>query len=206
VEILRTANAGVLITLDKVTCLIDGVCKDFLCYKGTPEYLRKEISLNLPDIIAFTHMHEDHCDKDFLKKCKETPRSVIGPGGSLLAKEKNVSVKGICTRHIGNDKIDHVSYVIEAEKCIWFMGDASPSELKKFECEKAPDVIIAPYAYANTASSWKRTLDTGAKKVIILHLPDETKDEYSLTETVRSIVENNPVCSILDIGENLWVT
>jgi len=201
-KIIRTANAGVLLSISGVTVLIDGVCNDFLCYSGTPEYLRKEFYSNPPDIIAFTHMHEDHCDKDFLNSCK-TPGSFLGPGSSLLAKEKNVSVKGICTRHIGSDKIDHVSYVIEAEKCIWFMGDASPSELRKMEEEKNPDIIIAPYAYANTASSWERTLKTGAEKFVILHLPSPDADSFGIKKAVLETVKNDDRCYLPDMGEEI---
>ena len=165
-----------LLTFDGVTALFDGVCDDFSVYEKTPENIKNYLMQNPPDIVAYTHTHKDHYDQSFITNYEKTTlRSAIGPEGSLLTSKNNVTVKGIYTRHIGSYEIDHVSFVIEADKCVWFMGDASPSELKKLSGERKPDILIAPYAYANTASSWSRSLSTGAEKIIILHLPDEKK-------------------------------
>ena len=83
------------------------------------------------------------------------------------------------------------------------MGDASPSELKKLSGERKPDILIAPYAYANTASSWSRSLSIGAEKIIILHLPDEKKDEYGIRNAVKDTVKDDTRCSVLNIGERI---
>ena len=59
-RIRRTANAGVLLTLDTITILLDGVCQQVHPYLPTPAEIRSELLENAPDIVAFTHEHQDH--------------------------------------------------------------------------------------------------------------------------------------------------
>ena len=59
-KILRTANAGVLLTLDGVRILLDGVCGDLPPYLTTPDDIKLELCKNIPDVVAYTHFHTDH--------------------------------------------------------------------------------------------------------------------------------------------------
>lgn len=181
--IKRTANAGVLIKTERVSILLDGVCEELLPYEETPYDIKEELISAPPHIIAFSHRHKDHYSGEFAKKVNTTvitPESEIRdfPGFGFYAVE---------TRHIGKNDVEHQSFVFDSEKCVWFMGDASPVFLEKMKEFKKPDVLIVPYAYAITKSAWERTQNLGAEKIILLHMPKREIDEMKLWETVESI-------------------
>lgn len=205
-EILRTANAGVLITLDEVTVLLDGVCKELPPYFGTPKEMREMLTLNFPDILAFTHYHSDHYDEEYRNLYKSsTLRPVYGPECVCFGKYKGIEIQGISSRHIGKTDIPHMSFIINGSKCIYFMGDASPLTWKSVPDLPKPDVIIVPYAYASTESAWKITKSFGAKDIILVHMPDRENDEYKLWDMVqKTVADDNSFCFI-EIGEKLTI-
>lgn len=201
-EFKRTANAGGLITLDGVTILIDGVCKELKPYQGTPQNILKELSLNYPDILAYTHTHSDHFDEAYVNMYKkDTLRSVSGPELSDIKAVGNVEIKGIPTRHIGKTDVEHLSYVIKGSKCIWFTGDASPLVFKNITNLSEPDVLIVTHSYVTSLSAWKIVKGTGAKKVILLHMPEREDDEYGLWDSMENIIQNDSCLCIPKIGE-----
>ena len=57
-KITRTANAGVLLELDGIKMLLDGVCREVTPYPATPDAIKTELSNNYPDLVAVTHCHE----------------------------------------------------------------------------------------------------------------------------------------------------
>lgn len=203
-KIRRTANAGVLIETDGISILIDGVCKRVEQYLPTPDYIRKELRDKLPDIALFTHKHDDHYDEGYAAICKETTlRPENGSEVFFSEKRGKVKIQSVTTRHIGKTDISHVSFIIEGEKCIWFMGDASPMCLKNMENLPSPDVFIAPFAYANTETAWKMTKSKGAKDIIILHLPEKNNDPYGLWDMVEETTNNDSSVYIPKMGETV---
>lgn len=205
-EIKRTANSGVLLIMDNVKILLDGVCKAFSPYLGTPDEIRQELESNLPDILAFTHTHADHYDALYEEHYKKmTKKAVYSPQKVCSCEEYTVKFKMIETRHIGKSDVPHVSYVFEGSKCVWFMGDVSPLSLKEFKDLKKPDVLIAPYSFANTVSGWRAVNEIGAEKIIILHLPDKAEDEYGLWDAVLKTAGNDTRLIIPDIGERILI-
>lgn len=203
-KIKRTANAGVLIETDGLKLLLDGVSKPLDPYEGTPQSIKDELLLQFPDVLMFTHYHDDHCDKEFSLKYKtNTLRSVYGPEFALYGKMGNTKIKGISTRHIGKADVSHVSYVIEGEKCIWFMGDASPLEIKKLSDEKKPDILIVPYAFVTTKSSWQITKSLGAEKIILLHMPQKQNDPHMLWKAMEETVGDCKNLIIPKMGEEM---
>ena len=79
-EITRTANAGVLLEIDGIGILLDGVCDPYAQYMGTTEETRKKLITELPDAVAFTHKHPDHYDEEFSRFYEEnTKKSVFSP-------------------------------------------------------------------------------------------------------------------------------
>lgn len=204
--IKRTANAGVLITLDGVSILVDGVCDELYPYIATPNDLRNELENCFPDVVACTHTHPDHYNADYCNSyIQKTRRSVIGPAMSISGQVNNVTVQTLKTRHIGKTDIEHSSIIINGSKSIWFMGDASPIELVKFKNFTQPEVLIVPYAYALTASAYKQTKAIGAKLNIILHLPQKKCDEYSLWDSVLANIGNDSSFVILNVGEEIHI-
>ena len=78
---------------------------------------------------------------------------------------------------------------------MWFMGDAAPIQWKNRTDLPKADVLIAPYAYANTKPTWELTRSL-AEKIVLLHLPEKEKDPYGLWEGVETTI-----CG----ASNLWI-
>ena len=205
----RTANAGVLLTLDGVRILLDGVCRQVGGYLATPKTEFDDLLACLPDVVAFTHGHLDHFDRSFAHQYNEmTLRSILGPEG--LLKEAlctdavcagGVTVTPIPTRHIGKagQTATHVSFLIEGSRRILFTGDATPSAFKDLQV----DVLIAPCAYAATAAGWKAAGKL-AKQMVLLHLPDPANDPDGLWQAVGAVTQTpGPQLYILQMGQTV---
>lgn len=202
-KVTRTANAGVLLEMDGTTFLLDGVCKLVFPYLGTPGALRERLTENPPDVLAFTHKHEDHCDDSYVQLYRQkTLRSVYGPESLPFYEVGNgIGMALRETRHIGKSDAPHVSYAIMGSSTVWFMGDASPLSLEKMVDLPRPDLLIAPFAYANTPSAWRRTKEIGAWKILLVHMPREEDDRVGLWDMVRSTVGEDPSLLIPDMGQ-----
>lgn len=203
-KITRTGNAGVLLEINEISVLLDGVCKDLFPYTPTPSCIKEQLLESSPDIVAFTHYHEDHYDEGFAASYKKnTLRSVYGPELFLSGEYKGVRFSTFSTRHIGKNNIDHVSFIVEGEKCVWFTGDASPLDLEKQAGLPKPDVIIVPYAYALTEPAWRKTKGFGAENIILVHMPEEMNDPYGLWKQVREVTQGDESLVILSVGERI---
>ncbi len=185
-EIQRTANAGVLLKLDGVSILLDGLCYRIEPYIETPAAIAAEIMKNPPDLLAFTHGHGDHYGESLVSAFqKQNLRPILGPESLPYGTDHRkmriggVTVTPIPSRHIGKSdpNLSHFSYLIEGSKRIFFAGDAAPLQWKGREVKL--DVLIAPYAYANTQASWDWSR-TVADKVVVLHLPERDNDPAGL--------------------------
>ena len=187
-EIQRTANAGVLLKMDGMSILLDGLADRVEGYLPTPPAMAEQLLAQLPDALAFTHYHADHCSEALLLPYrKQNLRPIYGPESLYSGgiKVGNVTVTPVESRHIGRAEpgLQHVSFVLQGSKCVWFMGDATPTQWKNRTDLPKADVIIAPYAYGNTDFSWTLTCSF-AKNVVLLHLPDRDKDLYRLWDGV----------------------
>jgi len=195
-KLTRTANAGVLLELDGVTILMDGVCREVKPYPATPSGLKAKLLEDLPEIIAFTHAHKDHYDPGFAAVVTQTNRVIFGPStchGDMEAGERRgVKIIPIQTRHLGAAGKDtpHASFLIEGSKNILFTGDAAPTQWRQ---KKLPhiDVLIVPYAYCNTLPAWELTKSLGAKTVVLVHMPEENEQTRDYYDPVRQTVGND---------------
>lgn len=201
-KIIRTANAGVLLNLDGVNILLDGICGELPPYLATPEALRLKLYEGLPDVVAFTHLHPDHCDKEFISFFEsKTNKKVLSPENDKPQSVEGVEITAVPTRHIGKTDIEHISFVIKGSKTVWFMGDASPSTLKSMAKFTPPDVLFAPFAYFNSPSSLKLTRQLRAKDIFVLHLPNEDNDELKICESVQENIKNEHNIHIINFLE-----
>lgn len=206
-KLTRTANAGILLEMQNLRILLDGVCKALPPYLGTPNELRQQLENPYPDIVAFTHGHEDHFDETYAHTYeRQTLRSVIGPesfpkeGGQLTF--GSLKLTAVPSRHIGKvGELTHVSYIIEGEKCLWFMGDASPLQWRGKALPK-PDVLVMPFAYCTNAGAWAATQKIGAEEYVLLHMPDKAQDPYDLWNLVKQTVGNCPQMLCPNMGES----
>lgn len=207
-EIQRTCNAGVLLKMDGVSILLDGLCEGLDGYLPTPEHLVESLLDTPPDLLIFTHNHPDHCSSALLLPYKTQKLRPILGSESLPEKKVRVgevTVNAVETRHLGKTEpnLSHHSFVIEGSKCIWFMGDASPMQMKKLSAFPKPDVLIVPYAYANTPAVWEMTKAACTGTVVVLHLPEKEKDPYGLWQQVNAVTYGERHPFILEIGETL---
>lgn len=209
-EIRRTANAGVLLKLDGVEILLDGVCREVKPYSATPPEEKALLEGKWPDIIAFTHNHIDHYDPVYAAKYQEQTNGVVlGPQGlegvsvtDCAVRVGNVIITPIPSRHIGaaGKNTPHVSFIIEGSKTVWFMGDCAPLQWKYTDIIK-PDVMIAPYAYANTMASWQMVQAFEPQAVVLLHLPKRELDTVGLYDAVASVTNLPKELIIPDMGQ-----
>jgi len=209
----RTANAGILLALDGVSILFDGVSREGTAYPATSVDMQDALIQNKPDVLCFSHMHPDHYDKDFALRYKnEIGGAIIGPVehelGALTGSVQicNIKISAINTRHIGKVGINvpHTSFIVEGSSCVWFLGDAAVLQWKN-RCDLSkPDVLIVPFAYATTATSWEITKSLGAKHIVVVHMPDKQTDPYGLWDSVVQTTYNDNTVEIWipDIGES----
>ncbi len=203
-KIKRTANAGVLLEIDGVSILLDGICGEVSPYLATPNEIRKELYATLPDAVAFTHTHNDHYDRDFaLFFEKNTNKEVLLPEKSKEIRVGSVKIQSVKSRHIGRNDIEHISFVLIGSKCVWFMGDATPITIKGMENFPKPDVLLVPFAFLSSKSAFEITKSLCADEIVLLHLPDAEKDDYKIRETVKGFITDEQNIHILEIGETL---
>ena len=214
-KIRRTANAGILLELDGVSILMDGVCREVKPYPATPPEEREALQRSFPDVIAFTHAHKDHYDPTYAALYqKQTGGVILGPAtlpGCKATMEdtmvNGVYIRPVTSRHIGlaGKDVDHASFIVQGSRCVWFLGDAAPMQWRGKDLPK-PDVLIVPYAYANTPSGWAATKSLGADHVVLLHMPKREEDTIGLWDAVTSVLkseENRP--AILSMCETIAI-
>ena len=209
-EFRRTANAGVLLKLDGVTILMDGVCREVKPYPATPPEVKAELKANMPDVVAFTHAHKDHYDPGFAAEALRQNGVIFGPsdchGTMNPAIVGTVRITPIQSRHIGaaGKETAHASFVLEGSICIWFTGDASPSQWSRLSLPK-PDVLVVPYAYCNTPSAWEATKALGAKYILLLHMPARPDDSIGLWSAVENTVGKSASLFIPTMNETVEI-
>lgn len=201
--------------LDGITVLMDGVCREVKPYLATPPEERERLLESCPDILAFTHIHTDHCDPAFASAWqRQTGRVILCPGQipgcrttHKILHRGGITLMPVESRHIGKTEpeLRHASLIIQGSQCVWFLGDASPSQWKGREKLPRPDVLIAPYAYAATPAAWEATKALGAAQVVLLHLPPREDDPVGLWSAVENTAEEalGSLLLIPQIGETL---
>ena len=200
-EIRRTANAGVLLTLDDVKILLDGVCREVLSYPATPPVIKQELIACPPDVVLFTHEHEDHFDPDY---CQKVSKHCLANSQEMTLGK--VRITSIPTRHMGHygKTTEHQSFVIEGSQTIWFLGDASPTEMRKVADFPKPDVLMIPYPYISTPAALKMVEALFPCKIVLLHMPLPENDPESIWQSVRDGMEHlKAYLYVPELGETL---
>ncbi len=202
-NIRLTANAGVLIEMDGLRILLDGVCEATDHYLGTPDDIKEELIKNLPDAVGFTHQHSDHYDENYANLYKiVTLRPVLGSECSRLEVE-TVKLTALETCHLGKSDVPHFSFIIEGSRRIVFMGDASPIELSRLDDYSSPDLIIVPFAYLNTEATFRKLKKFGANNILAVHMPDPKHDPFGIWEAVRNTTKEENILFFTKIGDTV---
>ena len=193
-----------LLETNGVSILLDGVCGHISPYFATDDIMLQYITDNPPNVLAFTHRHIDHFDMKFAKYYEDNNfGQVLLPEYPCDIDMSGVNICSVSTRHIGKNDTLHCSYIIHSDEKVWFMGDASPLSLKDFDCFSKPDLIIVPFAYALSDFSWKKTKSVGAKKIVMVHMPEKSKDEFGIWDTVLKVTNSDDCLVIPDLREQL---
>ena len=209
-RIQRTANAGVLLELDGKRILLDGVCEGYGPYLATPSWISEAILRDqIPDVLIYTHRHPDHYDALFVSHYLQNAAGpVMGPADIPYATVEEMKIGDIVitpieTRHIGKtDGCMHRSYVLQGSQCVWFLGDASLIDWKRNNNLPKPDMIIAPFGFVSDLG-WEYCVSTGAKIIMIVHMPSKEYDPYNLwgAFSKERYDQNQPAVYIPELGE-----
>ena len=209
-EIRRTANAGVLLKLDGVSILMDGVCREVKPYPATPPEERARLRSCWPDVVAFTHAHKDHYDPGFAAEYqRQTAGVIFGPedlpgcrASMTPAQIGTVKITPVASRHIGaaGKTVSHASFILEGSQCVWFLGESSPLQWKG-SALPVPDVLMVPYAYATTSTGWAVTQSLNAREIVLLHMPRREDDTVGLWDAVETTVGQGSGLHIPAMGE-----
>lgn len=210
-EIKRTANAGVLLRLDGKKILLDGVCREVSPYPATPQELRQTLLQDAPDVLVYTHKHDDHYEAAFVSEyLQKTAGPVLGPADIPFCSTESlrlgdVTITPVESHHMGKaEPMEHRSYIIQGSKCIWFMGDASPLHWLERTDLPRPDVLIAPYGFV-IGHGWDITKALAPGMVVLVHLPPRKADIYGLWEAVEHATahQSHPIVLIPGMGETV---
>ena len=195
-----------LVEYGSARALFDGVCGEVPPYAGTPAHIRRELSEDLPDIVAFTHTHPDHWDGSFARAAFISGRcAVLMPGGQAAASCADfMNVSAVRTRHLGKPDYPHVSYLLSVqEKTVWIAGDASPDSLAPAMGPGRPYIAVVPYSYLLTSSSAEKISSAGAETVIVVHMPAAGPETEELIDSVRANARLVPGTVFPETGETL---
>lgn len=179
-----------LVALDGVLLLLDGVCRGYSLYLAPPPAIVQELENRPPDALAYTHSHPDHFEAGFAARFYEkTRRPILGTTGvaELLPEvpvEQGSAVIGgvrvtpVPSRHLGAEwrNYPHVSYLLEGSQRIFYVGDATPACWKDAVFQLQPDVLIVPYPYVTTRIGWQSILQFGASSAVVVHMPARDND------------------------------
>lgn len=215
---LRTANAGGLLTLDGLRILLDGVSKAAGDYLPTPDDVAERLLETDLDLMAFTHGHADHFSPDFVRRYGQRrtlppllgPVSAALPGCSVVDEETRVGpvrITPVPSRHMGDAgwEIAHWSFILSGSRCVWFLGDAAPTQWRVRPDLPKPDVLIAPYPYGGTEAAWRILEALSPGTVVLVHLPHPERDGAALWPAVRQTAARHPERTVFipAIGETV---
>ena len=216
VKFQYVSNAGIILEVNGRQIGIDCLCKDSSkLYQDTPTQIREELK---PDILIFTHEHEDHFCAEYVKEAWERNPSLQIYGGQMLIqaldKEKiplanlykvdegNVlELEGleflfVESVHEGEEYSDVQNLTLlinkEAKKLV-VTGDAMPCK-ELFERISAwsthIDWLFAPFPYVGLRTTRKAMQEhLDIKNIFVLHLPREEADVQNWVANTKRLCE-----------------
>lgn len=212
----HVSNAGIILCSGKKRIGIDCFCRDSSkLYQDTPAEVLKKIK---PDVLIFTHAHEDHFCAEYVKEAWENHPKLQVYGGEkviqILEKlqvpsqnlnviqdgdvleEENLKIEILQSTHEGEQYADvqNLTLLINKEdKHLVITGDAMPCrELfeRISEWSSRLDWFFAPFPYVGLRSTRKLLVEyLNIRNIFVLHLPRKEADTQNWEENTKRVCE-----------------
>lgn len=211
------SNAGIIFEVDGRQIGIDCLCKDSSkLYQDTPPHIREELK---PDILVFTHEHEDHFCTEYVKEVWEknlnlhiytTKRvtecltqiniPISNPNqvqdGTVLRGD-GMQIEFVETVHEGEQysNVQNLTLLIRTEdKHLVITGDAMPcKELFERIAAWSPhiDWFFAPFPYVGLRSTRKLMKEyLNIENIFVLHQPRPEADVQNWIANTKRVCES----------------
>ena len=210
------SNAGIIFDVDGRRIGIDCLCKDSSkLYQDTPAQIREELK---PDLLIFTHEHEDHFCAEYVKEAwKKNPNLQIYSTQSTIKRLERLDiptgnmkkVSGIDTMTIANCHIEFLETLHEGDqyadiqnltllikvgdKHIVVTGDAMPcKELFEKISKWSPNIdwFFAPFPYVGLRSTRRLMKEhLDIGNIFVLHQPRPETDTQNWVANTKRVCE-----------------
>lgn len=211
------SNAGIIFEVDGRRIGVDCLCKDSSkLYQDTPTQIREE---SQPDILIFTHEHEDHFCAEYVKEAWEkNPQLVIYSTDETIniLQKMNISEDNLYqvadgeaieidslhitfmqSIHEGEQYADiqNLTLLIKIEdKHLVVTGDAMPcKELFERIAAWSPhiDWLFVPFPYVGLRSTRKLMREhLDIKNIFVLHQPRKEADVQNWVANTKRVCES----------------
>lgn len=210
------SNAGIVFKTGRKMIGIDCLCKDYSkLYQDTPPEIREELK---PDLLIFTHEHEDHFCTEYVKKAIEkNPNLQIYSTQSTIERLEQMDipagnmkkVDGMDTMTINNCQIEFLETLHEGDqyadiqnltllirigdKHIVVTGDAMPckelfEKIAAWSCYI--DWFFAPFPYVGLRSTRKLMKEyLDIRNIFVLHQPRSEADTQNWVANTKHVCE-----------------
>lgn len=215
-EFQYVSNAGIVLRAEEKIIGIDCLCRDLSkLYQDTPVEIREKLK---PDILIFTHEHEDHFCSEYVKKVWEK-------NSQLMIYSTETTIKSLQKINIPEDnlyqvadgeeiKIDnlHITFmqsihegeqysyiqnltllIKTADKHLAVTGDAMPCKelFEKISVWSSHiDWLFAPFPYVGLRSTRKLMEEyLDIKNIFVLHQPRPEADTQNWVANTKHVCE-----------------
>ena len=210
------SNAGLLFLTGERRIGIDCFCRDSSqLYQDTPKDIREELN---PDILIFTHEHEDHFCAEYVKEAWEKnlelqiygTEKVIALLGEVDISENNLHVVAdssvlkvddfhiafVQSIHEGEqyEDVENLTLLINkgSQKCV-VTGDAMPCRglfEKIGKWSNYVDWLFVPFPYVGIATTRKFIKEyLDVRRIFVLHQPRKEADVQSWIVNTKRVCE-----------------
>lgn len=211
------SNAGIILEVDGRRIGIDCLCKDSSkLYQDTPTQIREELK---PDILIFTHEHEDHFCAEYVKEAWErNPQLIIYSTERTIQTLRDIDISEdnlyqvadgeeikidslhitfMQSMHEGDQysDIQNLTLLIKIEdKYLVITGDAMPcQELFEKIAAWSPyiDWLFVPFPYVGLRSTRKlMTEHLDIQNIFVLHQPRKEADVQNWVANTKRVCES----------------
>ena len=216
VKFQYVSNAGIIFNIGNKLIGIDYLCKDSSqLYQDTPMQIREEIN---PDILIFTHEHEDHFCAEYVKAAwVKNPALIIYSTKSVIniLREMNIPEDNMYQVEDGEEiqsdslhitfmqsihegeqyaNIQNVTLFIKIEdKHLVITGDAMPcQELFERIAARSTNIewLFAPFPYVGLRTTRKLMKEyLDIKNIFVLHQPRKEADAQNWVASTKRVCE-----------------